>query len=89
MKNVIQFPIDTAALIDRRSAALGKEVDAARVAEGKTSIGELTAGTPAHDEALDDVLRRMLIALGEDPDDDSFETFEACIARLDARGEFD
>ena len=85
MTNVIRFPIDPELVMQRRATALGEAVDAARVADGKTSISALKPGMPGFEEAEEDFLRMMLIELGEDPDDDSDETFMACLDRIAAR----
>lgn len=53
------------------ATALSQSIDAIRVAQGKTSISKLKQGTAEFEEAEEDMLRMTLIALGEDPDDDS------------------
>jgi hypothetical protein len=77
MKNVIPFPFDLDMLEERRTAASS----AAEAVDTSAAKAEL----PEYDDVLDDFIRDMLIEVGEDPDDDSFETFEACIERLAAR----
>ena len=65
------LPEDPEAFYKLAATSFAQSIDAMRVAQGKVSISKLKVGTPEFEEAEMDTLRMSLIAMGEDPDDDS------------------
>jgi hypothetical protein len=77
MKNVIPFPFDLDMLEERRTAASS--------AGEAVNTGSAKPELSAYDDVLDEFVRDMLIDAGEDPDDDSEESFIAFMDDVAAR----